>query len=55
MRVKAGSLRGMPRAGLNACKLKLAGRVNGCSIPTSYNAVMRRQNRAICHLAAGRT
>jgi len=24
--LKAGSLRGMPRAGLNACKLKLAGR-----------------------------
>jgi len=27
MGVKAGSLRGMPRAGLNACKLMLAGRI----------------------------
>jgi len=80
--VKVGSLRGMPRADLNACKLacrpgqdisamrvkagKLArhaarqlerlaampsDRGNSSSIPTSCNAVMRRQNRAICPVA----
>jgi len=41
----------MRRAGLNYCKLCLQAGVNSCSIPTSCNAAMRGQNRAICPVA----